>query len=291
MKNSDLKKNKVTVGMTAYNAENFIEASIQSLLKQTLQNFTLIISDDASSDETEQICKKMAEKDSRILYFRQEKNLGPKGNFEFVANQCNTEFFMWASHDDIWASNFLESCLEVLENQIDIGFVITKCIVKSRNIPLVRRCFLPSMKFVSNPDPIKRMLFFTKLSFMTFKDNLTYGVWRNSVLKKIIHDTRNMKYFSIGGAANEYALLTTKGKFIENTYFLKRYKYLPPGSFFSFIFYILLKIKKIKMKQNCYPRYTCEDHINDLVKVLKLAKVDNNTIDTVVELNWNHLPK
>ena len=77
----------ITIGMTAYNSERFIEDSIKSLLIQTTGNFKLIISDDASTDNTDRVCKNLMLLDDRIHYIRQEKNLGPRANFEFVFNQ------------------------------------------------------------------------------------------------------------------------------------------------------------------------------------------------------------
>jgi len=281
---------KITVGMTAYNSEKFIGDSIESLLAQTTRDIKILISDDASNDGTEEVCKRYMAIDSRICYVKQNKNLGPRANFEFVFKKCDTEYFMWASHDDVWCPTFIEKCILELETNPDAGFVITRWIVESRNIPFLRRFFLPSMEFVADPDPIKRMMLYTSLPFSSFKDNLTYGIWRQLALSRIISDTRKINYFSIGGAANEYALLLYRGCYTTSTFFRKRYRYVPPGSFIGPFFQFLVDMmwwrdKGIKL----YPTYTHQDHINDLVSIFIMAGLDSQTISHAVRLNRLHL--
>lgn len=281
---------KITIGMPAYNSEKFIGVSIQSLLEQTTRDIKIIISDDASNDGTEAVCRRWMERDSRICYVRQETNLGPRENFKFVLKQCDTEYFMWASHDDVWSPSFIEKCISELEANQDVGFVITRWIVESRGIPFLRRFFLPNMGFVSDPDPIKRMMLFTSLPLHSFKDNLTYGIWRHQALSRVIEDTSKTGYFSIGAAANEYALLLYRGCYTSSVYFRKRYRYVPPGSFigpFSDFLLGLMWWKNEGIKQ--YPTYTRQDYIDDLVTVFNLAGLDSHTIEQAVKLNQNHL--
>jgi len=280
---------KITIGMTAYNCEKFIGDSIQSLLAQTTRDIKIVISDDASNDGTEEVCRSWLAMDSRICYIRQENNLGPRANFEFVFKHCDTEYFMWASHDDVWSPSFVEKCISELETNHDAGFVITRWIVESRTIPFLRRFSLPSMAFVADPDPIKRMLSFTSLPFSSYKDNLTYGIWRRQALSRVIADTSKMKYFSIGGAANEYALLLYRGCYTTSVYFRKRYKYAPPGSFMGPFIDILSGLMWWRDKGNIYPTYTHQDHIKDLVTVFNMAGLDNQTIAHAVKLNRFHL--
>ena len=69
---------KISIGMPVYNAEQHLEKSIKSILSQTYRNFELIISDNASTDSTSEICKKFVKIDSRIRYFKQSKNMSKK---------------------------------------------------------------------------------------------------------------------------------------------------------------------------------------------------------------------
>lgn len=105
----------VSIGMPVYNGERFIREALDSLLAQTFTDFELIISDNASTDATESICRNYAEQDPRIRYIRQRENLGALPNFQFVLNEASGEYFMWAAYDDKWDRDWIESLKNVLE--------------------------------------------------------------------------------------------------------------------------------------------------------------------------------
>ena len=105
----------VTVGMAVYNGADFIEGALSALTKQTYSNFRLIISDNASTDNTWQILQEWAARDPRIELYRQETNIGLRANFQYVLDQAETEFFMWHSDDDWVATNYLEELVAVLK--------------------------------------------------------------------------------------------------------------------------------------------------------------------------------
>lgn len=104
----DQSRRVVSIGMPVYNGERFIREALDSLLSQTFTDFELIISDNASTDSTERICRIYAEQDPRIRYIRQNENLGALPNFQFVLNEAKAEYFMWAACDDQWDSNWIE---------------------------------------------------------------------------------------------------------------------------------------------------------------------------------------
>jgi glycosyltransferase involved in cell wall biosynthesis len=110
---------KVSIGMPVYNGANFIRLSVQSLMAQDYQDFELIISDNASTDETESICRELAESDGRIRYFRNDRNLGAAGNFNNVFRLARGRFFKWSSHDDECQPALIRRCVEVLERAPD----------------------------------------------------------------------------------------------------------------------------------------------------------------------------
>lgn len=101
--------------MPVYNGEKYIRQALDSLLAQDYGNFELIISDNASTDGTHEICREYLAKDSRIKYFRNEKNMGAAWNFERVFRLSQGKYFMWAAHDDLWAPNYVSECVRVLE--------------------------------------------------------------------------------------------------------------------------------------------------------------------------------
>ena len=102
---------KVSIGMPVYNGEKYIREALNSLLTQTYTDFELIISDNASTDKTEEICKEYAGRDIRIKYFRQPHNKGAFFNFNFVLKQSRGEYFMWAAHDDTRDPLFIEKIM------------------------------------------------------------------------------------------------------------------------------------------------------------------------------------
>lgn len=99
---------KVSIGMPVFNGEQFIRGALDSLLGQSFSDFELIISDNASIDGTERICREYADRDQRISYVRQPSNLGPVANFKFVLDEARGEYFMWAACDDTRSPDFIE---------------------------------------------------------------------------------------------------------------------------------------------------------------------------------------
>src|SRR5215211_4861921 len=106
---------RVTIGLPVHNGEDFLEEALRSLLAQTYEDWELIVSDNASSDRTEEICRAYAREDPRIRFFRQRINLGAAPNFNFVFERSRGEYFKWASHDDVVSPTYVERCLEVLD--------------------------------------------------------------------------------------------------------------------------------------------------------------------------------
>lgn len=106
---------RVSIGLPVYNGEKYLKETIDSIRAQTFKDFELIISDNASTDRTSEICQAYSVKDPRIRYYRSQKNIGAALNFNRVFELSEGEYFKWAAHDDILSSDFLEKCVEVLD--------------------------------------------------------------------------------------------------------------------------------------------------------------------------------
>jgi glycosyltransferase involved in cell wall biosynthesis len=120
MKNkSKYQKPIVDICIPVFNGEHKISRVIDSILSQSFQNFKLLISDNNSNDNTENIIKRYLSLDSRIEYYRQKKNIGAEGNFKYLFNKSESKYFMWAAADDIRSSNYLELNIRFLENNRD----------------------------------------------------------------------------------------------------------------------------------------------------------------------------
>ena len=113
------------VGLPVYNGEKYIAESLEALLGQGFTDFELIISDNASTDSTGEICRRYEDPDSRVRYFRQSRNIGLSPNHNFVAERARGELFKWASNDDLYARDLLERCIDALDQYPDI--VLARC--------------------------------------------------------------------------------------------------------------------------------------------------------------------
>jgi glycosyltransferase involved in cell wall biosynthesis len=118
----------VSIGMPVYNGEKYLRGAIESLLSQSYTNLELIISDDASTDHTPDICKEYASKDNRVRYYREDKNRGITWNFSRVLELSKGKYFMWAAQDDLREKDFIEKCLLVLEGDPEISLCASRVI-------------------------------------------------------------------------------------------------------------------------------------------------------------------
>jgi glycosyltransferase involved in cell wall biosynthesis len=109
----------VTLGMPVYNSERFLAASLDSLLKQDFHDFELIISDNASTDRSGEICREYAARDSRIRYVRQPRNIGAVANWNYLVHVARGRYFKWASSNDVCAPQLLSLCVAGLEARRD----------------------------------------------------------------------------------------------------------------------------------------------------------------------------
>ena len=106
---------RLSIGLPVYNGENYLAESLDALLGQSYEDFELIISDNASTDGTADICRRYGKQDSRIRYIRQPRNIGLAPNHNFVLEQARGELFKWASNDDLYARDLLKRCVEALD--------------------------------------------------------------------------------------------------------------------------------------------------------------------------------
>jgi glycosyltransferase involved in cell wall biosynthesis len=106
---------RLSIGLAVYNGEMYLADSLDSLLGQSYEDFELIISDNASTDGTADICRRYAKQDSRIRHIRQPRNIGLAPNHNFVFRQARGELFKWASHDDLYARDLLQCCVDALD--------------------------------------------------------------------------------------------------------------------------------------------------------------------------------
>ncbi|MDP3779205.1 MAG: glycosyltransferase family 2 protein [bacterium] len=111
----------VSIGVPTYQGGQRIAAALDSLLGQTYPHIEIIVSDNASSDNTPSICRAYGDTYPRIRFFRQKENTGRINNFLFVLAQAKGAYFMWAGDDDTWEPQFLETLVRGLDSHPDHG--------------------------------------------------------------------------------------------------------------------------------------------------------------------------
>jgi hypothetical protein len=124
---------RVTVGLPVYNGAALVHRAIDATLNQTFSDLELLISDNCSSDATEEICREYARRDPRVVYTKTERNLGAAGNYSRLARMARGEFFKWLSHDDSMAPDFIEKCLPYAESNPEIVTVMPTVDVVDQN--------------------------------------------------------------------------------------------------------------------------------------------------------------
>jgi glycosyltransferase involved in cell wall biosynthesis len=130
---------RLSIGLPVYNGDNFLEQALDSILAQTFGDFELIISDNASTDRTEAICRAYAARDGRIRYFRNSENLGASANFNRVLTLSSGEYFKWAAHDDLHQPDFLLKCIQILDRDSSVVLAYTRAITIDGNRKPIRR--------------------------------------------------------------------------------------------------------------------------------------------------------
>ena len=116
----------VSVGLAVYNGERYLAEAIDSILAQTFTDFELIISDNASTDATAEICRERARRDRRIRYSRNPVNIGGARNENLTVTLARGRYFRWAAHDDYLEPTLLERCVDVLERQPEVVICYTQ---------------------------------------------------------------------------------------------------------------------------------------------------------------------
>ena len=170
------RNNRLTIGLPVYNGDNFIAESLESLLGQTYDDFEIIISDNASTDGTADICKQYAKKDSRIRYIRQDYNIGLVRNEQFVMRQATGELFKLAAHDDLYARDLLKKCIEALDSHPEV------VVAHSWEARIdARGSIVEAMKYSVAVDRPQASGRFYSMLFDGW-DDYTYGVMRTDVL-------------------------------------------------------------------------------------------------------------
>ncbi|MGO8958998.1 MAG: glycosyltransferase family 2 protein [Streptosporangiaceae bacterium] len=169
---------RLSIGLPVYNGEKYLAESLDGLLGQSYEDFELIISDNASTDGTADICQRYGKQDSRIRYVRQPRNIGLARNHNFVFEQAAGQLFKWAAYDDLYARDLLERCVDALDEnpRVVLAHSWTALVDGSRAVPKLLDYPLATASLRA-PERFKSML------FADGGDDV-YGVVRADILRR-----------------------------------------------------------------------------------------------------------
>jgi glycosyltransferase involved in cell wall biosynthesis len=169
---------KVSIGLAVFNGESYLREAIDSILAQTFTDFELIISDNASTDRTEAICREYAIKDDRIRYHRNAINIGGANNENLTFRMSSGEYFRWAAHDDLCAHTLLEKSVAILNSDLSVVLcysTIVQIDEGSKQIGILDR------DIACSSEPYKR---FRELANWHHDCETSYGLVRSQVLRQ-----------------------------------------------------------------------------------------------------------
>lgn len=169
---------KVSIGLPVYNGEKYLREAIESILAQTFTDFELIISDNASTDNTEMICREYESKDSRVRYYRNEKNIGGSNNHNRVFELSRGKYFHWFSDDDLYAPEFLEKSVKVLDENSSISLCFSTFKVIDENGEEVS---INSQMLGQSAKPHERL---RELASWHHDCEANYGLTRTDILRR-----------------------------------------------------------------------------------------------------------
>jgi glycosyltransferase involved in cell wall biosynthesis len=196
----------VSLALPVYNGEKFIVDAIRSILAQDHKNFELIITDNASTDGTEKICRDFAASDQRVRYVRNERNLGAGPNYNLGFELSRGKYFKWCACDDRISEDFVSASVASLEQNQDavLAYGTTQTIDQNgRLVPLVGKMLGPQL---ADDRPMRRFKKFLNDRNTNFE---IFGLHRSAALK---NTTMHRSYY--GSDKTLMAELTLLGRFI-----------------------------------------------------------------------------
>jgi glycosyltransferase involved in cell wall biosynthesis len=113
----------VTIGIPTFNRARVLARAIESALAQSHEAIEVVICDNASTDDTGEVCRSYVQKDARVKYYRHPRNIGGTSNFAEVLRRASAEYFMWLGDDDWIDADYVKECVRLLQEEPDLALV------------------------------------------------------------------------------------------------------------------------------------------------------------------------
>ena len=171
----------VTIALPVYNGAETVAQVIESVLAQTHSNVQLVISDNASTDNTPDVCRRFAAQDSRVEYLRHATNVGLLNNFISAATRATGAYLRWIGDDDSLEPDFVSRVLEVFDEDGRVALVTTQIVyVDDEGIETLDTSYDPSA--MSSADPVDRLAGMLRLLTSDFATlDPVYGMIRRDL--------------------------------------------------------------------------------------------------------------
>lgn len=253
----------VTIIMSAYNAEKTIARAIESCIKQTYDNFELIIINDCSTDNTLSIIQSFMEYDKRIKCFNNETNIGAGLTRRRGIENISGEYMTFLDSDDYLKSDALEVLVKYAEHY-DVDIVSPGYITMDSNLKIIKEN-IPSEiiiqegrdKFVPNKEDTKRFMN-PMLIKSSLWENVVYSHRRfiedSPTLCKILHYAKNIMLINYAG----YYYIQNEKSLVHSASIMKYNIYMALASKDIYLFFNSLGLKHITVRdffQKCGPIY------------------------------------
>jgi glycosyltransferase involved in cell wall biosynthesis len=176
-KNKKLKsKSHIDIGIPIFNESKYLLITLTNLSKFRDLNIRFIISDNCSTDNSSEICKRFIKTDKRFKYFFHKKKITSFKNFNYVFNKSNSKYFLWNSGHDLRSANFIRDANNVMEKDTSIALCYSDTKINGKkNFDLIN--IKNELNFNSFFNIIK---FFYNLDY----NYQIYGMFRSSLLKE-----------------------------------------------------------------------------------------------------------
>lgn len=169
----------VSIGLPTYNRAALLERAISSVLAQDHPAIELIVSDNASSDATEAMCRDRSQRDQRMRYLRLPTNRGPAANFNEALAAARGEYFMWLSDDDWLDANYVSACLERIARQPEVTVAAGRCLHYDASGRLAKEDVLTNLR---QPDVAERVVtYFAEVNY----NSIFYGLMSTRLLRQV----------------------------------------------------------------------------------------------------------
>ena len=173
----------VSIGMPVFNGARFLNEAVAALLAQDYSPLELIISDNASTDATESLCRAWVAKDSRVKYLRQPARLDVATNFNATLAAARGEFFMWAADDDLWEPAFIRTLVQLLQPEPAVALAF--CDFNNFDVNPAEGGEYPRLRELPVRDRCARLQGFLRQKIKQGKPNLIYGLMRRETIAAI----------------------------------------------------------------------------------------------------------